>query len=775
MRTMYRTARPRRLVGKLVGLCVVAGVLSSGAVFPVALGAAVLSDQVGDTAASDSSSLADAQLPSTSVVTDSAGHPIAYLYQQNRTVVTATQISSAMRAAIVAIEDRRFYQHQGVDWVGTLRALLANSASGQVVQGASTLTQQYVKDYQLFVAARTETDRLKATQQTVARKVRDIRAALQLEKEMTKDQILAGYLNIVFLGNNSYGVAAAARTYFNTTADQLTVPQAALLAGMVNSTNAYDPVAHPQAALARRNLVIKAMRDQEMITAAQAAEASATPLGIADPLNPLPNGCISAGDDGYFCKYLLEYLNESGLTTEQIDRGGYTIRTTLDPRAMAQAKAAVDAEVPPQQPHVADAIAIIAPGRNKHQVLAMAANRTFGLKADQEETSYGLPYQPVNLGAGSIYKIFTSAVALEDGLGINYVMDVPASGYASPIYRDGAGHPIPVHNDGHYPAQLTLQEALAQSPNTAFVKLEEFTGVAPVVDMAVRMGLRSLATTPFVNPATGKPTSHSIAEVTKAQRLASFTLGDSPTSILELANVGATLDSSGTWCPPSPVAQVTDPTGKPVPLSELPCEQVLDPGLADTLLTGLSHDALDGTAAVSAKALGWNRPIASKTGTTEEYQSAGFFGVVPQAAGAVIVFDDSRSPGQLCDPGGNTPPVACGSGNIYGGKAPARTFLRAMNGYLAGQPTLPLPPTDPRYVQGGRPAQVPEVIGQTLDNATTTLREAGWRIHTEQVDNRAPQGIVVGQSPHGVGMPAQIVTLQVSTGHVPPPPPPPGS
>jgi membrane peptidoglycan carboxypeptidase len=424
---------------------------------------------------------------------------------------------------------------------------------------------------------------------------------------------------------------------------------------------------------------------------------------------------------------------------------------------------------------VADAMAIVAPGQDKHRVLAMAANRTFGLKADQEETSYGLPYQPVNLGAGSIYKIFTTAVALEKGLGINYIMDVPASGYASPIYRDGAGRPIPVHNDGHYPDKLTLQEALAQSPNTAFVKLEEFTGVSPVVDMAVRMGLRSLATTPFINPATGKRTDHSIAEVTKAQQLASFTLGDTPTSVLELANVGATLDSSGTWCPPSPVEQVTDSTGKPVPLTELPCEHVLDPGLANTLLTGLSHDVIDGTAAVSAKALGWNRPIASKTGTTEEYESAGFFGVVPQAAGAVIVFDDSRSPGQLCDPGGNTPPVACSSGNIYGGKAPARTFLRAMNGYLAGQPVLPLPSTDPRYVQGGQPSQVPEVIGRTVADAEATMRKAGCQPSTQYVANRAPAGTIVGQSPHGVGMPGQIVTLQISTGQVPPPPPPPGS
>src|SRR5581483_5783988 len=162
---------------------------------------------------------------------------------------------------------------------------------------------------------------------------------------------------------------------------------------------------------------------------------------------------------------------------------------------------------------------------------------------------------------------------------------------------------------------------------------------------------RSLATTPYINPATGERTNQSIAEITKSQKLASFTLGDTPTSILELSNVGATLDSGGTWCPPSPIDSISDAAGRPVPINELPCEQVLDPGLANTLLTGLSHDAIDGTAAASARAAGWNRPIAAKTGTTEQYQSAGFIGVVPQAAGAVIVFDNSRSPRPLCDAG----------------------------------------------------------------------------------------------------------------------------
>ncbi|HWO68073.1 MAG TPA: transglycosylase domain-containing protein, partial [Umezawaea sp.] len=601
---------PRHLlrpVGLLLALCVLAGVLVAGMAFPGALAVGMVSNEAGDSVNSVSTDLATGQLPQTSTITDSAGAPIAYLFDQNRDPVAADRISPAMKAAIVAVEDRRFYQHQGVDWQGTIRAVVANSASGDVVQGASTLTQQYVKNYLLYVEAQTEAERLKATEQTPARKLREARIALQMERSLSKEDILARYLNIVFWGNGAYGVSAAARTYFNTTADQLSVAQAALLAGMVRSTTQFDPVANPAAALDRRNLVIIQMQEQGMIDAAQAQQALAQPLGIADPLGTRRNGCIGAGDAGFFCKYVTDYLAEAGLPMTQILRGGYTVKTTLDRDVMEKMKASLNAEVPADAANVADVMAIVAPGQDRHRVLAMGSSRTFGLDAGRQETSYGLPYEPVNLGAGSVYKIFTTATALQKGLGINYQMTVPPSGYASPIYVDGNGRPIPVANSGNYADHLSVTDALAQSPNTAFVKLEEFTGVPDVVDMAVRLGMKSLATTPFVDPNTGRRTDRSIAEVTKAQKQASFTLGVSPTSVLELSNVGATLASAGTWCPPSPIEQVTDANGQPVPVTEAPCDQAVEPGLANTLLTALSKDDQPGgTAAGAAGQVGWN-------------------------------------------------------------------------------------------------------------------------------------------------------------------------
>ncbi len=350
-------------------------------------------------------------------------------------------------------------------------------------------------------------------------------------------------------------------------------------------------------------------------------------------------------------------------------------------------------------------MAVVAPGQDKHRVLAMASSRTFGLDAAKEETSYGLPYQPVPLGAGSVYKIFTAATAMEKGLGINYQLAVPPSGYASPIYVDGGGRPLPVANSSNYPERMSLTDALALSPNTAFIKLEEFTGVPDVVDMAVRLGMKSLATTPFVAP-DGRRTDRSIAEVTKAQKQASFTLGVTPTSVLELANVGATLDSAA--CGARPARSRRSPT-RPATRCRSPrrrASRPSSPALANTLLTGLSKDDTAGTAAGAARQVGWNRPMAGKTGTTQEHKSAAFIGIVPQMSGAVITFDNSNAPRPLCDGAGA--PFPCREGNIFGGKTPAETWFGTMMPLLgrpAGAPAArpgPALPRGRRRVQGAR-------------------------------------------------------------------------
>jgi membrane peptidoglycan carboxypeptidase len=546
---MTSVRRSVALGSRLVGIAVIGGLLLAGLAYPVVGGLGHLAGQAVGGVEATTPGVLTGQMPSVTTITDDAGAPIAYLYDQDRQVVASDRISTAMKAAVVAIEDRRFFVESGLDARGVVRALVNNSTGG-ATQGASTLTEQYVKNYDEYVAARTPAEQLRATAPDLGRKVREAEVAEQLDHGVAKDRILTWYLNVVSFGNQAFGVQAAARTYFDTTADRLTVPQAALLAGMVQSPAQDDPVRHPAAATARRNLVIDQMAQQGAITPAQAAEAAAAPLGVGPALHGLTEGCLGAGDAGFFCSYVLDDLARSGISTEELRRGGYTVRTTMNRAATEQAKSAVDAEVPATQPHVADVLSIVAPGADAHRVTAMVANRGYGLDASQQQTTYDLPGTPENLGAGSVYKIFTSSAYLAQGGGIDTVIPVPGNGYASPLTPG-----FVVSNDGDYPPQMTLQDALAQSPNTAFVKLEETTGIAPVVDMAVRLGMRSLAE----SPGPGQP---SIADTVTAQNQASFTLGAAPTSSLELANVGATLASHGVWCPPSPVTSVTDAAGR---------------------------------------------------------------------------------------------------------------------------------------------------------------------------------------------------------------------
>lgn len=746
---------------RLLAATVIAGVLVAGIAFPLVGGIGLLSNQAIEGAQDATPGVLGGDMPSITTVTDDAGAPIAYLYEQNRQIVRSDQISLPMKAAIVAIEDRRFFSESGLDPRSIARAVF-NNGSGGSTQGASTLTQQYVKNYDEYVAAKTPAEQLKATESTLGRKLREARVAEQLDHSLSKDEILNRYLNVVYLGNQTFGVAAAARTYFNTTPDRLTVPQAAMLAGMVQSPSAYDPVDHPQASTGRRNVVIDQMRQQGEISPQQAAEATAAPLGVQTPLNGLSNGCVGAGDAGFFCSYVLEYLDQAGITPEQLRSGGYTVRTTMNRAAMTAAKQAVDAQVPPTQPHVADTLAVVTPGATSHPVIALVANRGYGLNAAQGETTYDLPAEPENLGAGSTYKIFTAAAYLMGGGGISNVIPVPANGYASPLTPG-----FVVSNDGNYPGQMSLQDALAQSPNTAFVKLEETTGVAPVVDMAVKLGMTSL-TKP------SEPGGPSIADTVNAQNQASFTLGVAPTSPLELANVGASLASHGTWCPPNPIVSVTDATGSPVTVPATACHQALPAPLADTLMTGLSKDDKPGgTSAAAAAAAGWNRPAASKTGTTQTSQSGAFVAATPQQSGASIVFDDSSRPRPICN---GTPPTSCATGNLFGGNTPAQTYYQAMTRILGNQPALPLPPTDPRYVSGGDRVAVPQEVGRPIDQATAALRGAGFVVTTSTVDSRAPAGTVVGETPSGGSGQAiggQTISLVSSSGKVAAPPAPP--
>lgn len=667
----------------------VIGVLLAGLLMPVAGGIGRALGQVAGATGDVAVDVSSGVVPAATTITDAAGDPIARVFDQYRVPAGSTEISPWMNAAIVAIEDRRFYSHDGLDWSGTARALVENlAAHGDALQGqgASTITMQYVKNYRLYVLADTDAERDAVVADTVARKLAEVRAARRLEQRLSKQEILRRYLNLVYFGNGAYGVTAAARTYFDTTAARLTVQQAALLAGLVRAPAALDPVEHPAAALARRNLVLAAMVDVGSLTPPTAAAAKASPLGIQHVA--VPHGCEGARPGtGFFCRYALDYLESAGLSRAQLRTGGYTIRTTLDPRVSQVAKHAAADQVPTAQTTgIANAVAVVAPGREQHRVLALAANLDYGRTEAAGQTTYPLPSSPAPLGAGSVYKIFTAAVAMARGLDLDTPIPVPDT-YVSKQFTDD-GEPYTVHNLGDYPSSLTLQQALAQSPNTAFVALEDRIGsVDPIVEMAYRLGMRQSLQAP-AGPG------RTVAEAVKAEERASFTLGPEPTSPLDLANVAATIMSGGMWCPPDPIASITNRHGDPVPLDQQPCQRAVSEGLADSLAAGLSQDTTAGTAADAARAAGWTRPMIGKTGTTQQSESAAFVGATPQYAGAVLTWSNASAPRPICT---GDPPSQCAEGNLTGGTIPARTWFATMAPLHAGTPVTPLPPAHPRH------------------------------------------------------------------------------
>ncbi|OFJ53826.1 transglycosylase/D,D-transpeptidase PonA2 [Mycolicibacterium grossiae] len=758
---------------KLAWCCLLASVIAAALMFPVIGGIGLASNRASDVVANGSAQLVEGEVPAVSTMTDAAGNPIAWLYNQRRFEVPSEQIANTMKLAIVSIEDKRFADHNGVDWQGTLTGLSGYLSGAADTRGGSTIEQQYIKNYQLLVVAQTEAEKRAAIETTPARKLREIRMALTLDKTFTKPEILTRYLNLVSFGNGAFGVQDAAQTYFGIDASALNWQQAALLAGMVQSTSTLNPYTNPDGALARRNLVLDTMIQNVPQEAEALRAAKEQPLGVLPQPQELPRGCIAAGDRAFFCDYVLEYLARAGISKEQVAKGGYLIRTTLDPNVQAQVKSSIDGIAAPDLDGVASVMSVIKPGKTSHPVVAMASNRTYGLNLDAGETMQPQPFSLVGDGAGSIFKVFTVAAALDMGMGINAQLDAPGRFEAKGLGSGGAKGCPPatwcVQNAGNYRGQMSVTDALATSPNTAFAKLISQIGVQRTVDMAVKLGLRSYAL-----PGTARDydpqSNESLADFVKRQNLGSFTLGPIEVNALELSNVAATLGSNGVWCPPNPIDKVFDRRGQEVSVTTETCEQVVPEGLANTLANAMSKDDTgSGTAAGSAGSVGWTLPMSGKTGTTEAHRSSGFLGFTNEFAAANYIYDDSTSPGELC----SFPLRQCGSGDLFGGNEPARTWFTAMKPITPD--TVALPPTDPRYVDGSPGSRVPSIAGMSEGLARQRLREAGFQVADQStpVNSSSSAGTVVGTSPSGQTIPGAIITIQVSNGIAPPPPPPP--
>src|SRR4051812_4775613 len=712
---------PARTLLKLALTVAAAGSLVAGLMLPWIAGPAVAAQQGTSLLGDPPDELVDAQPAGNTVVLAADGTPITYFYDENRQPVDSDEIAQVMKDAVVAIEDARFFEHNGLDVQGTARALVKNAVAGAVEEGGSTLTQQLVKQTLLQTATSTEAGEA-AIERSVARKLREARLALALEDLYSKDELLTRYLDIVYFGRNAYGVQPAARAFFGVDAADLTLPQAALLAGMIQSPRDHNPFAHPESATARRNVVLDRMADQGYVSAAEAAAAQAEPLGL-HPGKPPRRGCVQALVGAYVCDFVQKYLTQQlGLTQEELAHGGYTIRTTLDIALQKSGDRAVLQTLDMGQ-SLAGMFTAVEPGTG--HLLAMSVNRVYGFdRSDPEQESFNLNTAP-SRGAGSTYKVFVAAAALARGYSAGYTLTT-SDPYTSRVFKgECPGGTYCVRNAGNYRSTLDMTTALYQSSNTYFLGLEDALGsVDKPVQMAEDMGLYQFGP-------------DGLAERTVEEERGSFTFGPDATSPLGLASAYSTLAASGTQCDVVPVTEILDRHGDPVlgddgePLAgDDPCtEEAIPPGVADTITQMLRRDVEPGYGGQTGwRAYGPGHQIAGKTGTTQENVSVAFVGYTPEIAASVMVLNPKRPE----DVGG------------FGGGKGATIWHDAMAPILDARGSSDFPPAD-ATVERGSTVGVPWCSG--VAGCRSVLTAAGFGVRVSEVAGNQPAGTVVGTTP----------------------------
>ncbi|MHB1472155.1 MAG: transglycosylase domain-containing protein, partial [Dermatophilaceae bacterium] len=601
------------LLGAFLATSVVLGLLGAGLVMP-AVGATGATARAGvhifDTLPSD---FTLSPLSQQSRILAADGTLIATPYDENRIIVPLAQIAPVMRQAQIAIEDSRFYEHGGIDPLGVGRAFVSNLGGGNT-QGASTLTQQYVKITLQESALRNHDTAAAraATAKSYTRKLQELKYAVTLEKNLTKNQILEGYLNLVYYGDQAYGVEAAARHYFGVSAAKLNLPQAATLAGLVQQPGITDPIHHPAKALARRNVVLDRMHTLNLVTDKAWQDARATKM-VTNP-KPAQNSC-ALSPYPYFCNYVKLWLLEQpalGKTPAErnsaVNRGGLTIQTTLNPKMQAAAQQEITARVPIGNPaKIGAAAAIVEPGTG--HVLAIAQNTTFSNTASVGKTEVNWAVDAkyggsIGFAFGSTAKMFAVAQALKSGMPIDSTIFArPADATHPALFTKADFHdactvgtkPWEVRNDeGSRNGPISLTEAAAYSVNTAFAGLVAKLGACSVRDLMTQMGLHQ---------GSGKPIQGYPSPVT---------LGSDSTSPLTLASAYATVASGGTYCVPSPVLTITTSDHKALALPKSDCKKVLDPDVANGVTKILKTVLTNGTG--FGNSLAGGRPAAGKTG-----------------------------------------------------------------------------------------------------------------------------------------------------------------
>lgn len=621
-----RAVRPAQLLALLLAFLSVSslmGVVTAGMFVPIAGPTALAAKSVPSVFNELPGDLQTVAPAEESQLLDSSGGVIAHFYDKQRVVVPSANIADVMKKAIVAIEDKRFYEHNGVDATGIARALVTNLGdSGR--QGASTITQQYVRN---SLAERGylegDADQVSAaTEQTAERKLREIKYALALEKTQSKDEILTGYLNIAPFGPITYGVEAASQRYFSKSASELNYLEAALLAGLVQSPVQYDPLTHPEAAQERRDTVLATMLDQGVITQEEYDEGIATTVDSMLHPTVSSEGCSGADSSkANFCDYALsQFLEDPTFGATRTERKrllktqGITIRTTLDTAKQDAAYASLTNAIPVGDASgLNDALVSLDPRTGK--VLAMAQNTTYGIESGQTTANYSANG---NFQVGSTFKVFTLLQWFKEGHSAYETV-----GSANTFYPNGSfkcdGRSITtegyqVNDLAGKTGTMNVVRATGLSVNQAFVNMASRVDFCSIFETAYNMGITEDGEVPSPFPAN--------------------ILGSVSSSPLHMASVFATIANSGQQCKPQSIESVTDRDENVLKEFAADCKEVISPDLANKTAALLTASA--GQYYTSTR-LGDGRPFAAKSGTTDGHANTWLTGFTPSLATSVWV------------------------------------------------------------------------------------------------------------------------------------------
>jgi membrane peptidoglycan carboxypeptidase len=764
-----------------------AGVVVAAAAFPAVAMAGLAAKAGGQTFAELPSELRQMSAPQISRIFASDNKTqMAVMYDEFRSNVPLRDISVNMQNAIIAAEDREFYHHNGVDLKGVARAFVNNNQGGEK-QGASTLTMQYVR-MSIAYSATNPQEVVDATQDTPKRKITEMKYALQVEKELSKQQILERYLNIAPFGNQTYGVFAASQVYFGKRPKDLTIPEAALLAGMVKAPTSFNPTTangYPQA-VARRHYVINAMVTTGAITAAQAAEADKVP--IPHTVRPMRRDCVNVAKNswGFYCDVVYRWwLSQPAFGATAYDRerrlktGGYRIVTAMDVNGQNAARARI-LEQTSDDDRNALMIAGVEPGTGLIRVLA--ANRKFKLddrshpqnplSSDPELAARGVhatypnTTNPILSGggdiagyqAGSVFKIFTMVAALEKGYPLGYTINAPdryrshfVVEFNSPGACPGTHFYCPGNAAPGEAGVYNMWTGFGASINTYFVPLEERVGAANVIDVAKRFGVQFRA---------GQDAYYA----DHGDQWGAFTLGVSASTPLDMAAAYATLAGDGKYCTPTPIQSIKTQDGESLDVGKPHCTQATTPDVARAALDAARCPVGDSaqlgscgghrTAGQAYSEIG--HPIYGKTGTTDADKTA-----------ALIVGTTSLVvAGYLANPDYADHPDHM-SHHIVN---PA--VWNTMKDFMDGKPKEQFKKPDSDKMAFGDQRRIPWVHCDSVESAVSQLRDAGFEpsVESVKVDSDCPADTAAGTNPSGRTIKGGVVVVEVSNGrgHEPP-------